>query len=179
MNIENCKQYLFEQTGVNVSNWNKVSENKKGTFDVIVFKNALNNENITVVSNDNHYPEVSLLSEIPKDFWISVNKENFDVSDIDDNASYFDENADLDDGVENTVQVVFKNPDDSDGEYWYDQEVTYLMENFYGVKNFSSVFHECMENCSILSADKTISDIKDMLESKGLRFIGYKNFFEE
>lgn len=179
MSEYNYENFIYEELFLKQDEWKRISENKQGSFDVIVFENSKDGRQTTVIANDKHYPEMQLLDALPRDFWIAINKEDFDMSTIDENLSYFDKNSVLDDGEVDTVQVIFKHPDDSEGEYWYSQEVTYLMENFYGVENYSKVFHESMENCSILQVDKTISEIKKMLESKGLRFIGYENFFEE
>ena len=65
------------------------------------------------------------------------------------------------------------------GDYWYDQHTTILIEDFFGVKNFGTMFDEPCENDTILMQDIPVGDIRKMCEKVGMKFLGYRNMMME
>lgn len=103
---------------------------------------------------------------VPNQFYIFV-AEDKDIDDID-KTQVLDMKDDFPD--ENTLTVSLKNINDH---YCYDQEVSDLMINTYGMTNFNSLFDECQENMAFLISPMTIQEVIDLYTSHGLTFAGF------
>ena len=176
MSSDEIKDQLVDWYGGNSSDWKRKSKKKKGSFDVRTFENKKLGLTKTIVSNEDedyiYKPEY-----FPNgDFWIYVNKENFDISDIDETKSYYDEKAYQDMEEDGIVTFVLKSPCSN---YWYDQHVSFIMEDYFGVKKFTEMFDEVQENCSILVKDIPLNELRNMFEKQGMKFLGYRNSFSE
>ena len=180
MSSNEIKEQLVDWYGGKEKDWKRLSKKKKGSYEVRVFENKTLGLNKTVVADDSGdcvKPEYFPTGE----FWIYVNKKDIDMNNIDESKSYFDNDADpYDYSVEDEnfihTMVVLKAPD---GDYWYDQHCMFLIEDFFGVKGFSTMFDEpCENNCTLIK-DVPVGKIREMCENAGMKFLGYRNYILE
>lgn len=176
MSSNEIKEELVDWYGGNIKDWKRISKKKKGCYDVRVFENktlGLTKQIVSVDEDEHIKPEYFPTGE----FWIYVNKPNLDISKIDETKSYFNPKIDFT-GVfeESNPIVILKSPN---GDFWYDQHCSYLIEHWFGVKDFCSNVDEVAENINILIKDIPLKDIRESLEKAGMKFLGYRNGFDE
>lgn len=177
MSSNEIKEQLVDWYGGNEKDWKCLSKKKKGSYEVRVFENKVLGLIKTVVSDDSGdytQPEYFPTGE----FWIYVNDKDIDMNNIDESKSYFDSTVDpFDYSTEDEdfvhTMVVLKAPD---GEYWYDQHCMSLIEDYFGVKGFSTMFDEPCENNCTLMKDIPVGKIREMCEKAGIKFLGYRNY---
>lgn len=76
---DEIKEQLVDWYGGNISDWKRKSKKKKGSFDVRTFENKKLGLTKTIVSNEDE-DEIYKPEYFPNgDFWIYVNKENFNI----------------------------------------------------------------------------------------------------
>lgn len=165
---------LVDWYGGQISDWEIISNKKKGCYDVIVFENKTLGLTKEIVSEGGDYikPEYFPTGE----FWIYILQKNIDISTIDESKSYFDENLNYGEEDEENPTVILKA---TDGDYWYDQHSAQLIEDYFGVKDFCNNFQEPMENMNILYKDIPLKDVRESLEKTGMKFLGYRNDMDE
>lgn len=181
MSSDEIKEQLVDWYGGNENDWKRLSKKKRGSYDVRVFENKTLGLTKTIIADGDDYyqPEYFPTGE----FWIYVNQKGLSPSDVDESKSYFDpdivtKSFEYDVGDESSIStsLVLKAPG---GDYWYDQHITILIEDFFGVKNFGTMFDEPCENDTILMQDIPVGDIRKMCENAGMKFLGYRNMMME
>ena len=180
MSSDEIKEELVDWYGGKESDWKRLSKKKRGSYDVRVFENKTLGLKKTVVAIDDDYynPEYFPTGE----FWIYVNQKDLNPSNVNEQKSYFDPaivtdwKYDIYNDPSISTMVVLKAPNSN---YWYDQHTSYLIEEFFGVKNFRTIFDEPSENDNTLMKDIPVGDIRKMCEKAGMKFLGYRNIFTE
>lgn len=177
MSSDEIKEELVDLYGGKESDWKRISKKKKNIFEIRVFENKKLNLTKTVISEDD---EIIMPEYFPTgEFWIYINEKDLDPKDIDESKSYFDPNFIFNGhDNENTIytMVILKSPN---SDYWYDQHCSHLIEYYFGVKDFSSMFDEPSENSNILIKDIPVGEIRKMCEKAGMKFLGYRNVLVE
>lgn len=181
MSSSEVKEQLVDWYGGNISDWKRLSKKKRGSYDVRVFENKKLGLIKTVVAEDDECfkPEYFPTGE----FWIYVNQKDLDPKNVDESKSYFDSkivketyNYDINDESSVSTTLVLKDPTNG---LWYDEHTSYLIEDYFGVKNFRTMFDEPSENENTLMQDIPVGDIRQMCENAGMKFLGYRNIFME
>lgn len=182
MSSNEIKEDLVGWFGGKESDWKRLSKKKKGDYEIRVFENKILNLTKTIVSYEDDYHNPDYFP-INGEFWIYVNKEGLDPTEVDESQSYFDPaivtdswEYDVYDKGSVSTMVVLKAPE---GNYWYDQHTSFLIENFFGVKDFTSNFDESSENDNVLMKDIPVGEIRKMCEDSGMKFLGYRNLLIE
>ena len=181
MSSDEIKEELVDWYGGNEKDWKRLSKKKRGSYDVRIFENKKLGLTKTVVSEGDDYYQQEYFPT--GEFWIYVNQKDLHPKDIDETKSYFDPNIvtkpldfDIYDDSSISTMVILKAPDD---DCWYDQHTSYLIEEFFGVKNFTTDFEEPSENDNTLMKDIAVGNIRKMCENAGMKFLGYRNIFME
>lgn len=178
MSSNDVKEQLVEWYGGNISDWKRKTKIKKGFYDVRTFENKILNLTKTVVSCDNDEDNIKPEYFPTGEFWIYVNQKDLDTNNIDESKSYFDSNntdpLTFDEYTSTSVStmLVLKNPR---SDAWYDQHCGRLIEDYFGVKDFTKIFYEDCENMNMLTKPVTVGDVKTMCENAGMKFLGYRN----
>lgn len=180
MSSNEIKEQLVDWYGGKEKDWKRLSKKKKGSYEVRVFENKTLGLIKTVVADDSGdciQPEYFPTGE----FWIYVNEKDIDMNNIDESKSYFDGiidpwEYDFQDKDSRHTMVILKAPGE---DYWYDQHCLFLIQDYFGVKDFSSMFDEPCENSCTLIKDIPVGKIREMCEKAGMKFLGYRNYILE
>ena len=181
MSSNEIKEQLVDWYGGNENDWKRLSKKKRGSYDIRVFENKTLKLTKTIIAEGDDYfqPEYFPTGE----FWIYVNQKGLSPYNVDESKSYFDPDIitksweyDIYDDASISTMVILKA---REGDYWYDQHTSYLIEDFFGVKNFRTMFDEPSENDNILMQNIPVGDIRKMCENAGMKFLGYRNLLEE
>lgn len=179
MSSNEIKEQLVDWYGGKEKDWKRLSKKKKGSYEVRVFENKILGLTKTVVADDSGdciQPEY-----LPTEFWIYVNEKDIDMNNIDESKSYFDGiidpwEYDFQDKDSKNTSVILKAPGE---DYWYDQHCLFLIQDYFGVKDFSTMFDEPCENSCTLIKDIPVGKIREMCEKAGMKFLGYRNYILE
>lgn len=171
MSSSEIKEELVDWYGGNIKDWKRISKKKKGCYDVRVFENktlGLTKEIVSEEDDEDHIkPEYFPTGE----YWIYLNRP-IDLSNVDETKSYYDSSFRPLCGNDNlNPTIVLKDPL---SDHAYDRHCSYLIQDYFGVKHFRQMFYENMENYNVLVQDIPISQIKNILNSAGMKFLGYR-----